>query len=126
YARNVFVIRSGNLDEAASRLERLLAVLTEITRAAGEPMVNIAAFFDNGIWTVFLFPRSKHRPDVFFSGQLTVSPATIDLSGVLVTPIEKDFLSIDGLQIEKIFREVTLPDDAMATALKQFAPEVLS
>jgi hypothetical protein len=126
YARNVFVVRSGNLEETASRLERLLAVLTDITRAAGEPMVNIAAFFENGSWTVFLFPRSKHRPDAYFSGQLTVSPATIDLCGVLVAPIEKDFLSIDGLQIERIFREVTLPDDAMVAALKQFAPEVLS
>jgi len=57
---------------------------------------------------------------------LTISPATIDLCGVLVAPIEKDFLSIDGPQIERIFREVTLPDDAMAAALKQFAPEVLS
>jgi hypothetical protein len=40
-----------------------------------------------------------------------VSPASIDLCGIFVVPLEKDFERISGENIAAIFREVTLPDD---------------
>jgi len=60
---------------------------------------------------VYLFPRGKHRPNVFHTGELTVSPASIDLCGIFVVPLAKDFERITGEMIGPIFREVTLPDD---------------
>jgi hypothetical protein len=74
-------------------------------------MVNIAVFHEQGEWVTYLFPRGKHRPDVFHTGELTVSPASIDLCGIFVVPLEKDFERITGEAIAAIFREVTLPDD---------------
>jgi hypothetical protein len=48
---------------------------------------------------------------VFHTGELTVSPASIDLCGIFVVPLADDFERITGDAIAAIFREVTLPDD---------------
>jgi hypothetical protein len=73
-------------------------------------MVNLAVFHERGEWLTYLFPRSKHRPEVFHTGQLTVSPASIDLCGIFVVPLSQDFEGITGEAITAIFREITLPD----------------
>jgi hypothetical protein len=50
---------------------------------------------------------------------MTVSPATIDLCGVLVVPVERNFLEIRGAEIERIFEEVTLPEQEFQSALER-------
>ena len=67
-------------------------------------------FHESGEWVAYLFPRGKHRPEVFHTGELTVSPASIDLCGIFVVPLAQDFERITGDAIAAIFREVTLPD----------------
>src|SRR5262249_31632654 len=78
YARNVFVFRDSVRTRLIDRLNRANELLSEATGKWPEPMINIASFHCNGEWTVYLFPRSKHRPDVYYTGELTVSPGTID------------------------------------------------
>jgi hypothetical protein len=91
-------------------MERTLALLAEIVGRRAEPMVNLAVFHERGEWLTYLFPRAKHRPEVFHTGQLTVSPASIDLCGIFVVPLARDFERITGDAIAAIFREITLPD----------------
>jgi len=126
YGRKVFVFRGRDASKLAGRLEALIAILETVTRSEGEPMVNIAAHFENGDWTAFVFPRGRHRPKAYETGERTVSPATIDLSGVLVVPIEKDFLEIRGPEIEEIFEEVTLPERQFEDALVRLQTESIS
>jgi len=126
YARRVFVLRDRNAPALAERLYALMDVLAEVTSSTEEPMVNIAVYFEEGRWTAFVFPRSKHRPRVFDTGEFTVSPATIDLCGILVVPVEKDFLRITGSEIERIFDEVTLPENEFANVLGRFESEDMS
>jgi len=111
YARNVFVFRDTDRLAMIDRMYRAIELLEEATRKSPEPLINIAAFHEAAQWTVYVFPRSKHRPDVFHSGELTVSPASIDLCGIFVVPLPKDFEKITGDRIAGIFKEVTLPDD---------------
>jgi hypothetical protein len=85
-----------------------------VTEKRPEPLLNIAVFHNENAWTVYLFPRGKHRPNVYHSGELTVSPASIDLCGIFVAPFEKDFVRISGKDVADIFREVTLPDNMFA------------
>jgi hypothetical protein len=66
---------------------------------------------DGGRWTVIVFPRDKHRPDRYFAegdAKLTVSPAAIDLAGVLVVPQPDHFTKITSRDVEEIYAEVTL------------------
>jgi hypothetical protein len=111
YARNVFLFRGRDRSALIDRMDRVIDLLAEATGKRPEPMVNIAVFHDRGEWVAYLFPRGKHRPAVFHTGELTVSPASIDLCGIFVVPLSHDFERITGEAIAAIFREVTLPDD---------------
>jgi hypothetical protein len=110
YGRNVFLLRARDRSALIHRLDRALDLLAQITGTRAEPMVNIAVFHEAGAWVAYLFPRIKHRPDVFHTGELTVSPASIDLCGIFVVPLAQDFDRITGDAVAAIFREVTLPD----------------
>jgi len=111
YARNVFLFRGRDRSALIDRMDRAIELLAETTGKRPEPMVNIAVFHERGEWVTYLFPRGKHRPQVFHTGELTVSPASIDLCGIFVVPLARDFERIAGDAISAIFREVTLPDD---------------
>lgn len=119
YLPRVFVLRGQSSQELTQRLERLMQALGEVVSAEPEPMVNVAAFRQEEEWTVLVFPRSKHRPRVYETGELTVSPATIDLCGVFVVPIPADFERIRAKDIENILTEVTLPADMFNQVLNR-------
>jgi hypothetical protein len=125
YGRRVFLLRDADPVKLSARLEKLVSILANETLATlrdaepREPMLNIAAYYDAPQWTVFVFPRGKHRPRVYETGELTVSPATIDLCGVFVVPLLKDFERITGPDIERIFEEVTLSMDIFNRVLAQ-------
>jgi Domain of unknown function (DUF4922) len=85
-----------------------------LRRLAGEsdeePMINLIVTGDGAGWTVIVFPRSRHRPSCYYAEgdkQLTVSPAAIDLGGVLVVPQADHFERINAEDVEKIYAEVT-------------------
>jgi hypothetical protein len=111
YARNVFILRGRDRSALIDRMDRAIELLAETTGKRPEPLVNIAVFHERGEWVTYLFPRGKHRPQVFYTGELTVSPASIDLCGIFVVPLAEHFERITGEAIAAIYREVTLPGD---------------
>ncbi len=110
YGRKVFLFRGQDRSALIDRMDRAIDLLAKTTGKRTEPLINIAAFHERGEWFTYLFPRGKHRPEVFHTGELTVSPASIDLCGIFVVPLAHDFERITGDAIAAIFREVTLPD----------------
>lgn len=77
-----------------------------------EPMMNLLAMYEAGKWIVFIFPRAKHRPACYTAEgdtNLLSSPASVDLGGVFITPVEKDFVKITAEDIARILGEVCLP-----------------
>lgn len=111
YARNVLLLAGRDRPALLALMDRALDLLAQATAKEPEPMVNVAVFHERGDWMVYLFARGKHRPEVFYSGELTVSPASIDLCGIFVVPLAADFEKISAEHVATIFREVTLPDD---------------
>lgn len=111
YERNVLMFRERDRVASIERTEGAIEVLAQITGKRAEPMLNLAIFYASGEWVTYLFPRGKHRPEVFYTGELTISPAAIDLCGILAVPLARDFEKITGDAIAAIFREVTLPQD---------------
>jgi ATP adenylyltransferase/5',5'''-P-1,P-4-tetraphosphate phosphorylase II len=74
-----------------------------------EPMMNILTWYKNGAWTTCIFPRKKHRPDCYFAegdANMIISPASVDMGGMLITPLEKDFEKIAAEDIAGILDEV--------------------
>ena len=74
-----------------------------------EPMLNILAFYQAGEWVITLIPRKQHRPKQYFAGdndKIIVSPASVDIGGVIITPREEDFNSLDEIAVSDIFEQV--------------------
>ena len=111
YARKVFLFRGRERSALIDRMDRAIQLLAETTGKRPEPMVNIAVFKERAEWVTYLFPRGTHRPKVFYTGELTVSPASIDLCGIFVVPLAHDFERISGDSIAAVFREITIPDN---------------
>lgn len=111
YSRRVLLFRGRDRTALIDRMDRAIELLAQTTGKWAEPLVNIAVLHERGEWVTYLFPREKHRPQVFRTGELTVSPAAIDLCGIFVVPLAHDFERITGDAIAAIFREITLPED---------------
>jgi hypothetical protein len=112
YARQVIVLESDNQLELETTIRRLLNAMREVAgEQSVEPLLNILCSYAEGTWKTIVFPRSKHRPDVFYregADRILISPAAVDMGGFIVTPAEKDFDTVDGQLIQDIYREVSL------------------
>ena len=81
-----------------------------------EPMLNILAWCDHDCLVVHLIPRKLHRPCQYFAegkDKIILSPASVDIGGVIITPREEDFIKINKNDVEDIFRQVCLDEDEM-------------
>jgi hypothetical protein len=111
YGREVILLESKEQQEIESSLKRLIAAMRKVLGVTDEPMMNILCSFTGGLWRMIVFPRMKHRPDVYFNEgdeKILISPASVDIGGLIVTPMEKDFLRVDAAMIESIFGEVSI------------------
>jgi ATP adenylyltransferase/5',5'''-P-1,P-4-tetraphosphate phosphorylase II len=114
--RQAIVIESPDKRAAELALRRLLGAMRKTLATTDEPMVNVLCSFSAGTWRLIIFPRSKHRPEVYYregNNQILISPAAVDLGGLIVTPLEKDFSSVDAQMVESIFREVSLDESTV-------------
>ena len=75
-----------------------------------EPRYNLFAWQDKQRgFTMAYFPREKHRQACYKATggeQLLVSPAALDMAGLLVTPRKEDFYKITESDITQIYKEV--------------------
>jgi hypothetical protein len=111
--RPMIVVESNHEADTTRIIEQLLDA-----KQLDEPLVNVLCWWLGDRWRVVLIPRSKHRPDCYFAegdAKVLVSPASIDLAGVCVTPVERDFERIDGPMLAGILREVCPKPDALGT-----------
>jgi hypothetical protein len=98
----------------------IVAELKKVINADNEPMMNIIGSHNGETWRLMVFPRAKHRPDAFFREgdvRVTVSPAVIEMGGVLVTPVERDFERLNASAVENIFGEVSLKDEIVQSVV---------
>ena len=78
-----------------------------------EPMMNILSWFD-GKWTVLIFLRALHRPWQYFEKgekNILLSPASVDLGGTLITPLEKDFKKISKMDVVDMLNQVSVSSE---------------
>jgi hypothetical protein len=102
----------------------LVNALQEVAGSAEEPMINVVCSFGEAAWRVILFPRSKHRPDAYFKEgeeKILVSPAAVDMGGLIITPVEKDFNRMTPEFVESMFQEVTVPGATVNAALARLS-----
>ncbi len=111
YGRQAAVLEGAREQEMELTFLRLTTAMRNVLRTTEEPMMNVIGSYSDGVWRLIVFLRAKHRPAVFFhegEAKVMVSPAAVDIGGLVVTPLEKDFLSLDRSMIKDIFAEVSV------------------
>lgn len=111
--RTTLVIESISKEDAAGLFDIIYHSL-DVKPGEEEPMMNVLALYETDRCVVFVFPRKKHRPACYSAegeANLLSSPASVDLGGVFITPVEKDFLKITEEDVAQILSEVCLTQE---------------
>jgi hypothetical protein len=97
-----------------------------VSATGDEPMLNLLGTFLEGMWRVVIFPRRKHRPDAFYregEARLVVTPATVEMGGLLITPREHDYRRLDAKLIGELYEEVSLDEKTAQRVLQILADD---
>ena len=92
-----------------------------------EPRLNLLTLYEEATWTIFIFPRTRHRPSCYYASgeqRMVSSPGSVDMGGVFILPIEKDFLRITSADIEQIVSEVCLSQEQFQSILQEIKDSV--
>jgi ATP adenylyltransferase/5',5'''-P-1,P-4-tetraphosphate phosphorylase II len=114
YLRTILTFSGRDKDQITSLFGKLFGKLKVLQPEEAEPMLNILVSFQRSRWTVHIFPRQLHRPWQYFEEgekQILLSPASVDMGGVLITPRKEDYDKISMKDTEDIFRQVCLNDE---------------
>ncbi|MGM9829325.1 MAG: DUF4922 domain-containing protein [Muribaculaceae bacterium] len=118
-ANAAFLIEAVEIDAATELFVTLYNAL-DIPEGEEEPMLNILCWSEEGKWKVAVFPRRKHRPACYSAegdANILISPASVDMGGVFITPLEKDFKKITADDLEQILDEVCLDQSGVEKIL---------
>lgn len=119
YACPGFVIKGYHPDSDFSLFRKLYDLLP-VESGQQEPDINVLAWHQTAVpgqkdsLVIVVFPRKKHRPDCYFNEgkkQLLVSPGSVDMGGLIITPREEDFKSLTIEKAVSILREVTFSEN---------------
>jgi len=116
YKRGIITLAGNDRNSLSGAFTQLFDKFSDTHPEKPEPMLNILAAFSEEGWAVHVIPRKKHRPSQFFiegKDQILVSPAAVDLGGVIITPREEDFRKITKADVEDIFGQVCYSDDEL-------------
>jgi hypothetical protein len=116
-SRPIIIVEGKELKSVETALRMAVTAMQEALPAPDEPMMNLLCAYDGTQWRVLIIPRRKHRPEAYYregDEQILISPGMVDMGGLIITPVEKDFNAIDAEQIGNIFKEVSMDDDTFA------------
>ena len=114
--REVVMIEGNDSATVSHGFNGFLKSLKKSLQIDDEPMMNVVGLHEDRKYRLVIFPRRKHRPDAFFregNDRVVVSPGVIDMGGILVTPVERDFERLDAAAVEGIYKEVSLEGEAV-------------
>lgn len=118
YGRAILTLKGSDSEAIAGIFGRLYERFALTQPERPEPMLNILAYFTGDEWIVHIIPRRVHRPACYFAEgdeKILISPASVDIGGVFITPREEDFNRITAADIAGILTEVCLNEEELRT-----------
>lgn len=95
---------------------------TDLTEAE-EPMINALCWYGQQVWHLVLFYRKAHRPSCYFrqdEHQRLISPAAVEMGGLVIAARQKDFEDLSAAEISRIFNEVSWDDETITRCSHHF------
>jgi hypothetical protein len=117
YLRGIVTLKGSKSEKLISVFNHFFKKFSAFQPDKPEPMLNILAYYNPDGWVVHLVPRKLHRPTQFFEediDQILLSPGSVDLGGVIITPREEDFNKINASDIADIFNQVCINENEIA------------
>ena len=109
YLRVVYCIESADKDALR---EAFMKLYNSLVKEDGvEPMMNVVCLYREGRWYLFVIPRGAFRPWQYTAEgdeQLLVSPATVEVSGLFITPVKEHFERITKEDVVDILKQCTI------------------
>lgn len=115
YLRTVYCIESKNKIAISQAFNELYKSFQG--ENIEEPMMNIVVTYEKDTWYTFVLPRKAFRPWQYTAEgdkQLMVSPATVEMSGIFITPIESHFERITKEDVQDIMEQVSIKQQKLA------------
>ena len=107
YIPGLPVITAPDAESAEAAFLRVLRSLP-VSPRTGEPQLNVLCWREQDIFRVLVIPRKAHRPSCYYAPEgeaVRISPASVDLGGVFIVPVEEDFRRTDAGVLQSIIRE---------------------
>lgn len=107
YIPGLPVITAPDAESAEAAFLRVLRSLP-VSPRTGEPQLNILCWREQDIFRVLVIPRKAHRPSCYYAPEgeaVRISPASVDLGGVFIVPVEEDFRRTNAGVLQSIIRE---------------------
>ena len=107
YIPGLPVITASDIDSATAAFLRVLRSLP-VSPRTGEPQLNLLCWKEQDIFRILVIPRKAHRPSCYYAPEgeaVRISPASVDLGGVFIVPVEEDFRRTDAEVLQSIIRE---------------------
>ncbi len=123
--RGIIIIEGNNYDAICSTLSDVISAMKNVLSSPCEPRMNLLCSYNRNTWQVSVFPRQKHRPSVYFlpgNERILISPGLVEMGGVVVTPMEKDFNIVDHELIQDIYKEVSVDDETVEKVIEAAYP----
>lgn len=108
--RATLVMQSACKEKLERLFDRVYRLLP-LPQGDDEPMMNLLAWYESERWTLCIFPRAKHRPSCYEAEgeeRMLISPASVDLGGVFILPIGRDFERLTEDRLTEVLAEVCL------------------
>jgi len=122
--RRIIFMESNHQLFIENNFSKTVKIYGEQTGSKSEPMLNLVCSYDQEFgWGLIIFLRSKHRPELYFNNdpdKILISPAAIDLGGMIITPREEDFKKVDKESLQKIIDEVSLDPNTFESMTNLF------
>ena len=128
YVCPAFLIRSRNQKNDEKMFGWLYEAMGRVSRDESgesrneEPMMNIVAWRQGDEYLSVVFPRRKHRPDCYYAdddSQRLVSPGSLDMAGLIITPRQEDYERLNTAEIQAIIDEVAVTDQQAQAIAEQ-------
>ncbi len=114
YISGLPVITAPDGTSATAAFLRVLRSLP-VSPATGEPQLNILCWKETSAdggpgasFRIIVIPRKAHRPSCYFAPEdraVRISPASVDLGGVFIVPVEADFRRVNAQVLRDIIEE---------------------
>ena len=117
YIRGIVTLKGSDREALNDIFQSFYQKFSLIQSDKPEPMLNILVSHNERGWIIHIIPRKVHRPVQFFlegGGKILLSPASVDLGGVIITPREEDFHKITKDDIADIFSQVCLDESELS------------